>query len=86
MEKYYFTYGTAGHPYSGGWTEVVAPDMDTACNMFNAVHPGKYGLLNCAAVYTESQMKNTTMYENGNFGVKCREIITINIMEEQDNG
>ena len=83
MEKYYFTYGTEGHPYYGGWTEIVAPDMETACNLFMAVHPCKHGnFLNCSSVYTEYEMKKTTMYKNGNFGTKCREIITIKFMED----
>ena len=28
MAKFYFTYGTSGQPYFGGWTEVVAPNRN----------------------------------------------------------
>lgn len=40
-KKYYFTYGSDGHPYIGGWTEVEAPDAKMACMAFRAVHPDK---------------------------------------------
>lgn len=29
--KYYFTYGTDGQPFVGGWTEVEAPTVNLAC-------------------------------------------------------
>ena len=28
--KYYFTYGTDGQPFVGGWTEVEAPNVNLA--------------------------------------------------------
>ena len=34
--KYYFTYGTDGQPFVGGWTEVEAPNADIACAAFRA--------------------------------------------------
>ena len=39
--KYYFTYGTDGQPFVGGWTEVEAPNVNLACAVFRAVHPDK---------------------------------------------
>lgn len=75
--KFYFTYGTSGHPFVGGWTEVEAPDMDSACAVFSAFHPNRNGLLNCGSVYFENNFRNTSMAERGNFGAFCHEKITI---------
>lgn len=83
MAKFYFTYGLYGQPYVGGWTEITAPDIKTACNLFKAVHPCKVGdLLNCASMYVEEQFKMLSMYENGNYGHKCRERIIYQIEGE----
>ena len=41
MPKFYFTYGTEGQPFVGGWTEVEAPDGHAACAAFRACHPDK---------------------------------------------
>ena len=50
MNKYYFTYGTDGQPFVGGWTEVEAPTANLACAAFRAVHPDKEpGILNCSS-------------------------------------
>ena len=55
MPKFYFTYGTGGQPFVGGWTEVEALDMPTACAVFRAYHPDKTeGLLNCSGIYRSS--------------------------------
>ena len=78
MSKYYFTYGTEGQPFVGGWTEVEAPDEDAACDAFRAYHPDKTdGLLNCSSVYDEAHFKLTEMYRRGNFGHRCREVIRV---------
>lgn len=77
--KVYFTYGTSeNQPFIGGWTEVEAPDIKTACALFRAYHPDKTeGILNCADYYTEEQFKDTTMHEEGNYGYRCRERISL---------
>lgn len=79
MSKFYFTYGSEGHPFVGGWTEVEAPDLGTACATFRAFHPDKTaGLLNCCSVYLEDDFKRTSMYgPAGNFGCRCLETITL---------
>lgn len=41
MARFYFTYGTDGQPFFGGWTEVEAPDAHAACAAFRAYHPDK---------------------------------------------
>lgn len=78
MNRFYFTYGSGGQPFHGGWTEVVAPNMKTACGAFQAFHPNVYkDCLNCCCVYTEEDFKKTCMYENGNLGSRCHEVITL---------
>ncbi len=79
MPVFYFTYGTEGHPFYGGWTEIQAPNEDCAYAMFRIFHPCKIGeLLNCSSVYTEEQFKKTKMYgPSGNFGYRCHEKITV---------
>lgn len=77
--KFFFTYGTEGHPFYGGWTEVEAPDEDAACAAFRVYHPDEIdGLLNCCCVYDEAQFKRTSMCgPGGNYGHRCHETITL---------
>lgn len=77
--KFYFTYGTDGQPYYGGWTEIEAPDGHAACAAFRAFHPDKIeGLLNCASVYDENGFNRSGMNGmRGNFYRFCHEKITI---------
>lgn len=78
MPKFYFTYGTEGQPFRGGWTEVEATDGHAACAAFRVYHPDKIeGLLNCSSVYTEEQFKSTEMFTTGNFGLRCHETIIL---------
>lgn len=79
MELFYFTYGTEGQPFYGGWTEIEAPNEDAACALFRAVHPDKAdGFLNCSSVYPEEWFKKSRMFgPEGNFGFRCHERITV---------
>lgn len=78
MARYFFTYGTDGQPFVGGWTEVDAPDGHAACAAFRAYYPDKTeGLVNCSSIYDEEHFKLTEMYRKGNFGFRCHEIITL---------
>lgn len=78
MKRFYFTYGSEGQPFCGGWTEVIAPDFESACSLFRALHPCKDGdFLNCAGVYDNELFKKTSMFEGGNFGKRCWETITV---------
>lgn len=82
MAKYYFTYGSEGQPFSGGWTEVIAPNLRMACGAFRAVHEDKTeGLLNCCSVYNEADFEEDRngMFKTGNFGKYCHEVITLNV-------
>ena len=76
--RFYFTYGSDGQPFVGGWTEVEAEDIHAACAAFRVYHPDKNeGLLNCSSVYAEEQFERTEMFSSGNFGRRCHEIITL---------
>jgi hypothetical protein len=78
MARYYFTYGSEGQPFVGGWTEIEAPNGHAACAAFRAYHPDKTdGLLNCSSVYSEEEFKRSVMYEKGNFNARCHEVITL---------
>lgn len=78
MLRFFFTYGTSGQPFRGGWTEVHAENVEKACEAFQAYHPSKEGnLLACSSVYTEAEFKKTEMYRTDNFGARCHEIITL---------
>lgn len=78
MERFYFTYGTHGQPYIGGWTVVEAENIGIATAAYRAYHQDIVpGFLNCGGVYTEDQFMKTTMSQNGNYGFRCREVITI---------
>lgn len=78
MLKFFFTYGSEGHDYEGGWTEITAPCMDDAVALFRGLHPSD-DCLRCAGVYTAKEFYNTRMYksEAGNFGHRCWESISL---------
>ena len=81
LNTYYFTYGTSeSYPYQGGWTEVKAPTLAAAKNIFRAVHPDRTrGILNCADFYDEDTFKKTEMWSEGNFGERCVENICLRV-------
>ncbi len=72
-----FTYGQA-HAFSGGWTEVEAPDPAACLDAFRMYHPGTDKmLLQCGGVYRDEDFRKTDMFVNGNFGKRCVERIKI---------
>ena len=76
MKNFYFTYGTEGQPFYGGWTKIEAPNAKIACSIFRAIHPDKVeGLLNCCSMYTEEDFHKTSMWRHGNFGIHEHEVI-----------
>ena len=79
MPKFIYTYGSEGHPFVGGWTEIEAPDPESANAVFRAFHPDKYeGFLNCCSTYTEAGFQNASMSgPKGNCGHGCWERITV---------
>lgn len=78
--KVFFTYGSGGQPFRGGWTEITAPSFHIACQVFKAIHPCKYAdILNCCDAYTEERFMKTGMYSEGNLGAFCHERITVSI-------
>ena len=67
MPKFYFTYGTDGQPFVGGWTEVEAPTVKAVVIACRAFHPDKTpGLLNCSDVYPQEQFERSEMFREGN--------------------
>ncbi|MBQ9348340.1 MAG: hypothetical protein IJT94_13570 [Oscillibacter sp.] len=75
-KAYYFTYGSEGQPFRGGWTAVYAPDKETACALFRIFHPNKDGFLNCCTVYSAEEFQNTSIYRYGNLGAHLHERIS----------
>ena len=86
---FYFTYDAdkekSGHPYSGGWSIVEAPDMGSACQIFNVIHPEKvknkprYRSCICSEVWGE-----TIMAQQGhNHGKTCHEKISWEVFDER---
>lgn len=73
MNKYYFTFGSEGHPYVGGWITIEADNMELATQIFRILYPDKNnGFLRYAFRYTEDEFKRTIMYEKGsNLGAAC---------------
>ena len=82
--KYYFTYGTDGQPFVGGWTEVEAPNVNLACAAFRLAHPDKEpGILNCSSTYTEENfLKSCMASPDGNFRKFCHERISFTFTVE----
>lgn len=76
---FYFTYGTdKNFPFRGGWTVVEAPDFDAAIALFRIYHPDKTPcIVNCASFYHAEAFEQTIMFQEGNFGARCHERITI---------
>lgn len=79
MNKYYFTYGASeDFPFQRGWTEVIAPNLAAACEIFRMIHPDRYEhTLNCSDIYSEAEFQRTQMCVEGNFGIRAHEIITL---------
>lgn len=85
MKKYYYTFGMDERfPFQGGWTEVIADDINNAHAVFRRKHPDRTpGILNCSDYYTEQQFRKSEMYGNGNLGRKCLEVL---FAEEAQDG
>ena len=83
MATFYFTYGSDERfPYQGGWTEVEAPTLKEACDLFRLVHPRRDPTVpigNYSDVYTEEEFRETGMPLEGNRGACCHERIALNV-------
>lgn len=79
MQKFYFTYGIEGHPFVGGWTEVIAEDRQQAVELFALIHPkNENGFLPYCTEYSEEQFQRTRMAGgHGSFGRFCHETIEL---------
>lgn len=85
---YYVVYGAdkekTGHPYSGGWSVIEAPDMGSADQIFRAVHPDKVaGRPNYQSIYSSDVWGETVMAQQGhNHGHACHEKISWEVFDE----
>ena len=89
MKCYYFTFGTdKNHPFKGGWVIVKARSMKDAEVIFHLTFPNSSDCKqsNFAFSYSESAFKNTVMYKNGNFGVRCHGIISFKALKQKKAG
>jgi hypothetical protein len=79
LKAFYFTYGSEGYDFEGGWTLIYAQDLDAAIGAFRIYHPNRSGneCLMCASFYSEAEFKKTNMYNKGNLGARCHEVITL---------
>jgi len=78
LKKYYFTFGAdEKFPYRGGWVEVYAKSLKHAKMFFQENYPNRknYDCLNCADYYTEEAFKDTNMFNQGNLGKGCQDVI-----------
>jgi hypothetical protein len=78
MKRFYFTYGTNKHfPFYRGWSEVIAPDKETAIAIFRCYHPNPPGSdsWNYAFDYSEEEFKKTSMYTDPRPDEVCHEVI-----------
>lgn len=77
-EKFYFTFGSdEKYPFQGGWVEVIATDKEEAICTFQSRYPNRAGspFYNACDCYDSSYFENTKMYEYGNLGSKCHNLI-----------
>lgn len=79
MAKFYFTYGSDERfLFQYGWTEVEAPDYETARSLFQYYHPDRNPEAQYADVYTEDEFFYYTMtYMQGYRRHHCHERITL---------
>ena len=71
---YYFT---LSYDQGGGWVKVVAEDDKSARFAFDCYHPG----VQPAGMYDAMKFRGTSMFNDGNFGKKCVEVITLTKQE-----
>ena len=80
MPKYYFTFGSSGQVYKGGWVEIHAINMTDAQQKFekrygNEARNKETGLLRYSDHYREDLFRASGMIETGNLGAYCHEVI-----------
>lgn len=79
MNKYYFSFGSSGQIYQGGWVEIHADNLAEAQRKFIERFGDKAykysGILNYSWDYTEEDFKKTIMFTGDNYGSRCHEVI-----------
>jgi len=76
---YYFTFGSYGQLYDGGWVRIQADSINEAQQKFVEHYGDKAqkdnGTLNYAFSYSENHFLSTSMAREGNFGKFEQEFI-----------
>ena len=77
--KYYFTFGSSGQIYEGGWVEIHADSLLDAqrkfIDRFGNDAWAAPGVLNYAFHYSEEEFRETIMGRWNNYGKNCHEVI-----------
>lgn len=82
---FYFTFGSAGQLYRGGWVKIKAETLKEAQDKFKdyygskAYKDGGFGslnyCLNYSFPYSEWEFKQTGLGITGNLGARCHNVI-----------
>lgn len=86
---FYAIYGPdkekSGQPYSGGWSVIEAPDMGSATQIFNAIHPCKVkDRPNFQSIYSSDVFGATLIAQQGhNYGHACHEKIIWEVYDDE---
>lgn len=78
LQKFYFTFGSEGQLYNGGWVLIHAVDKADAIKKFKKRYKEKSmknHKLNYSLSYYQEDFEATRMFSDGNFGVYCHEVI-----------
>lgn len=79
MRAYYFTFGSSGQIYEGGWIRILAYNLKEAQRKFKKRYGSEavddIGLLRYAGSYTEEEFKKDDMFREGNFGAFLHETL-----------
>jgi len=77
---YYFTFGSCGQLFEGGWVRIQADNLEEAQQKFINRYGDKAwkvaGTLNYAFTYSEEHFQSTMMASRGNFGKFEHEFIS----------
>lgn len=77
--NYYFTFGSSGQIYKGGWVQIKASTLREAQEKFIRHFEKKAykseGILSYASHYDQAEYEELEMFRTGNFGSRCHEVI-----------
>lgn len=77
--KYYFTFGSEGQIYEGGWIIIIANSIKEAQDKFVRKYGSEAysaeGLMRYSMDYTEDKFRKLEMLKNGNLGKFCQDVL-----------